>query len=132
MDDQAQNPQCPATPNNHGSARVGKPWMKTLMDEASGRFEVKTESGSKYWLDLDHQLMSRTPTSDDPGGAAHGLRRDGSAVRLLRVVECTVGRSMHLLIDLSVPGVDATTRRTTTVTAIEPLAHDLERTREES
>ena len=99
--------------------------MRTLMDEVTGRFTVRTESGSTYLLDLDLCEMCRIPAADDPE-REHGLRRDGCAVRLLRIVECTVGCSMQLLIDLAVPGVDATTRRSTAVTAIERVTADLE------
>ena len=95
------------------------------MDEVTGRFTVRTESGSMYLLDLDLCEMCRIPATDDPE-REHGLRRDGCAVRWLRIVECTVGRSMQLLIDLSVPGVAATTRRSTAVTAIERVTADLD------
>jgi hypothetical protein len=92
--------------------------MSTLMGQVTGRFRIRTRSGSTYWLDLARHEMCRTPATDDPV-RVHALRRDRSTVRLLRVVECSVGRSMQLLIDLAVPGVDATTRRSTPVTAIE-------------
>ncbi|MBG6212677.1 hypothetical protein [Cryobacterium sp. CAN_C2] len=92
--------------------------MSTLMDEVSGLYLVHTESGSTYSIDLDRQELCRMSTPDDPA-RVHGLRRDGSTVTLLDVLECTVGRPMHLLIDLAVPGVLATTRRTTPVTGIE-------------
>lgn len=71
------------------------------------------------------------PATDDPTRNL-GLRRDGATVRFVNVVECTVGRSMHLLIDLGVQGVLATTRLTTPVTAIERVTPDLDSEREES
>jgi len=92
--------------------------MTSLMDEVSGQFRVYTASGSTYWLDLDRYEMCRIPVWNDPE-REHSLRRDGSTVRVLRVVECTVGRRMHLLIDLAVEGVDATVRLSTPVVAIE-------------
>ena len=102
--------------------------MRTLMDGVTGRFTVRTESGSTYLLDLDLCEMCRKPAADDPE-REHGLRRDGCTVRLLR---CTVGCSMQLLVDLAVPGVDATTRRSTAVTAIERVSADLDGDRGES
>ncbi|TFC93559.1 hypothetical protein [Cryobacterium sp. TMT3-29-2] len=105
--------------------------MSTLMDQVTGQFRIRTQSGSTYWLDLDRHEMSRTPAADDPD-QVHTLRRDGSTVRLLRIVECSVGRSMQLLIDLAVPDVDATTRRSTPVTAIERITPDLDSDRGEA
>ena len=105
--------------------------MSTLMDQVTGRFRIRTRSGSTYLLDLDRHEMCRIPAADDPA-RDHSLRRDRSTVRLLRVVECSVGRSMHLLLDLAVPGVDATTRRSTPVTAIEPVTPDLDSDRGEA
>ena len=105
--------------------------MNSLMDEISGRFLVRTQSGSTYWLDLDRHGMCRKPVADDPA-LDHRLRRDGDTVRVLRLIECTVGRGMHLLIDLAVPGVDATSRRTTPVVAIERVALDLSGAKAES
>ncbi|TFC38980.1 hypothetical protein [Cryobacterium sp. TMT2-14] len=105
--------------------------MSTLMDEVTGRFRIQTQSGSIYLLDLDRHEMCRFPATDDPD-RDHNLRRDGSPIRLLRIIECSINRSMHLLIDLAVPGVDATTRRTTPVTTIERATPNLDNYRSES
>ena len=105
--------------------------MSSLKDEISGRFLLRTQSGSRYWLDLDRREMCRMPVADDPA-LDHRLRRDGDTVRVLRLVECTIGRGMHLLIDLAVPGVAATSRRTTPVMAIERVALDLSGAKEAS
>jgi len=53
--------------------------------------------------------------------ADRSLRRDGQCVDLISLTECSIGRPMNLIIDLHVPGVMRTTRRTTDVTAIEPF-----------
>ncbi|WBM79123.1 hypothetical protein KIV56_11535 [Cryobacterium breve] len=94
--------------------------MSSLMAESAGRFAIETESGSTYWLDLDRGVMRRLPTVDDPDHD-HDLRRDGSEVPILRIVACSVGQRMHLIVDLGVAGVAATSRRTTTVMAITQL-----------
>ena len=105
--------------------------MSTLMDQVTGRFRIRTRSGSTYLLDLDRHEMCRIPAADDPA-RDHSLRRDRSTVRLLRVVECSVGRFMQLLIDLAVSGVDETTRRSTPVTAIERITPVLDGVRGEA
>lgn len=46
------------------------------------------------------------------------LRRDGDEAILLQVIQCEVGASMVLLIDLSWPAVMNTTRVTTRVLSI--------------
>ena len=95
--------------------------MSTLMDQVTGQFRIRTQSGSTYLLDLDRHQMCRIPATNDPE-RDHNLRRDGSTVRLLGIAECTVGRPMHLLIDLAIAGVEATIRRSTPVTAIERVS----------
>ncbi|MEB0001664.1 hypothetical protein QN355_09045 [Cryobacterium sp. 10S3] len=94
--------------------------MSTLTGQSGGRFAIETASGSTYWLDLDRAVMRRLPTVDDRANE-HELRRDGAEVALLRVVECSIGQPMHLIINLRVAGVVATSRRTTTVMAITQL-----------
>ncbi len=92
--------------------------IDSLMDIASGAFRVKTRS-SNYEIDLDRMVVRRGALTGEPGGSL--LRRDGDEVRLLGIDNCTVGRSMILRIHLDVAGVDFTIRRSTEVTAIEPL-----------
>lgn len=91
----------------------------TLEDSVPGRYEVITASGSRYVIDLHRMRLRRLPPVG--GWADRTLRRDGAEISLLEVVACTVGREMVLLVDLCVPGVIATTRRTTPVMSIEPL-----------
>jgi hypothetical protein len=113
--------------NAEARRKVGRlmHWTNSLMDEVSGRYRVHTFSGAMYCLDLDRQEMRRMCTPDDLADE-RALRRDGDAVRLVQMRECTVGRAMDLLIDLAVPGVYATVRRSTVVTSIERDLADLD------
>lgn len=82
----------------------------------SGRWEVRTESGTTYVLDLDAMTMTRSAGAD-----ANMLRKDDETVPLLDVLTTpTVGKSMSLLIDVRGDGV-VTIRQTTAVTAIREL-----------
>ena len=89
------------------------------MDSVGGRYEVTT-AASSYLIDLDRQVLRRLPRTGNPEGSL--LRRDDELVTLLRVVECSVGRRMILLIDLHVAGVPFTTRVSTEVIAIEAVS----------
>lgn len=91
--------------------------VKSLAGTDIGRYLVTTASGSTYLVDLDGRTLVRLPPSDEDAE----LRRDGEPVALLFILECTVGMEMVVLIDLLVPGVAFTTRRTTTVTALRHL-----------
>ena len=92
--------------------------MKSLMDVARGTYRVSTLSGTTYIIDLDAQLMCRAPDSES------ALREDGDFVDLVAVIECSIGRPMTMLINLLVPGVECTIRRSTMVVAIESLASE--------
>ena len=89
------------------------------MDSVGGRYEVTTAASSSL-IDLDRQVLRRLPRTGNPEGSL--LRRDDELVTLLRVVECSVGRRMILLIDLHVAGVPFTTRVSTEVIAIEAVS----------
>lgn len=88
--------------------------MHTLMDVASGAYLVETEA-SRYVIDLDDMTITRQPRTLD----ASYLPGDDTAVDLLQVVECTVGRPMKLRIDLHKEGVPYTNRTTTFVESIQ-------------
>lgn len=90
---------------------------ESLAGVATGKHLVTTAAGSTYLLDLDEQTIVRLPRADEEAK----LRRDGAPVRLLSILECTVGTDMVVLIDLAVPGVAFTTRRTTTVMTLRQL-----------
>lgn len=94
------------------------------MDEAAaktpqaGRWQVTTET-SVYLLDLDMKQVTRVPDAGagpPPGWSPApiaALRRDHESVPLLKVITCTVGEPMRMLIDVRRDGV--CTLRTTTV-----------------
>ena len=94
----------------------------------TGRWEVLTESGSRYVLDLDLELLTRirgTEQPDDPDVLFPVKLRDHSrsAVRLLRILKLEVGsRAVFDIESLSDdPDVAFTRRRTTFVREIRPL-----------
>ena len=96
--------------------------MYALTDEATGRYLVTTESGSRYTLDFNRRLFRRT--TNPTLVARRGLRRDGEDIDLVEVIECRLGKPLLLLINLWVPGVWFTTRESTPVVRIEPLPED--------
>ena len=93
--------------------------VKSLNGLSTGRYEVVTRSGSRYCIDLDRMTFTRLPAMDM--AMDRSLRRDGEEAVLLELVDCTVGRSANLLINLDWPGVQFTVRRTTHVTSITQL-----------
>ena len=85
----------------------------------SGIYRVVT-AASTYIIDLDRKELTRTPNGEESVSAQ--LRRDNQTVSLVEIVIVRVGSPMLLLINLHVPGVEMTTRRTTMVQSIEELA----------
>lgn len=81
----------------------------------SGVYRVRTTSGASYVLDLTRRTFSRERGLTDFSAK---LRRDSEEAILREVVQCEVGASMVLLIDLSWPGVMNTTRVSTSVLSI--------------
>ncbi|WP_022887413.1 hypothetical protein [Glaciibacter superstes] len=49
------------------------------------------------------------------------LRRDGQPIELVRLLACSVGSSLDVLINLRVSGVLVARRRTTEVLSIQPV-----------
>ena len=86
------------------------------MDTASGRYLVRTTSGSLYEIDLDQMTLCRHRSLDDPSQQTR--RRDDQIVVLLQLRECTVGRRMTVVLDLHWKNVSSTTRVSTPVIAI--------------
>ena len=93
--------------------------LKSLNGFTSGRYLVHTQSGSRYDIDLDRETFTRLPAMDM--AVDRSLRRDGEEATLLEIVDCTVGRSATLMIDLSWGAVLFTRRCTTSVVSIERL-----------
>lgn len=89
-----------------------------MSEVSSGIWEVHARSGGVYVLNPERHTMRRERGLTSFSAS---LRRDGSEVILLDVIECEVGRPMVLLLDLSWPGVMHTTRASTPVTRIERI-----------
>jgi len=94
--------------------------VHTLMDQARGTYLVRTTS-SRYVISLDLQIVRRHPNAGPPTEVA-ALRRDHVQVDLLAVYECTVGMEMELIVDLHLPNVPFTLRRSMPVVSIERLS----------
>jgi hypothetical protein len=92
----------------------------------AGRWQVTTET-SVYLLDLDKNQVTRVPDAGagPPPGlsppAIAWLRRDHEPVSLLKLVTCTVGEPMRMLIDIRRDGV-ITLRMTTVVRHLRELS----------
>ncbi|KQO98839.1 hypothetical protein ASF30_12310 [Leifsonia sp. Leaf264] len=94
----------------------------------AGAYRVATASGSEYLIDIDGRTLTRLPsvgiTDIELADPSSPLRRDGDAVQLFQLIDCTVGRPAQFIIG----GLDAnegyagTHRVTTTVTRIDELA----------
>ena len=93
--------------------------LKSLNGLTSGRYLVHTQSGSQYDIDLERETLTRLPAMDM--AVDRSLRRDGEEATLLEIVDCTVGRSATLMIDLTWQDVLFTQRCTTAVLTIEQL-----------
>jgi hypothetical protein len=87
--------------------------IAALRDDSIGCFLVTTRSGTRYRLDLDSRTVRRASAGPSPAFAQ--MRRDGDEVRLIELVECVVGSPMILLVDLHIPNVVMTRRRSTDV-----------------
>lgn len=93
--------------------------MKTLDDVHDGAYEVLTEAGTRYEIDLDRSTLTRYPdTGSLRSDLVAELRRDLSKVTLLAVLGCTVGDAACFLINLNIEDVPFTLRSTTTVMSI--------------
>ncbi|WP_205748716.1 hypothetical protein [Cryobacterium sp. LW097] len=56
-----------------------------------------------------------------PAGTHRPLRQDDAEIDILFMGKCEVGRDLILIVDLQLPGIASTFRRTTEVLAIESL-----------
>ena len=99
--------------------------MDKLTPRTRGLWSVETVSGSIYLLDLDNRVVSRQ--AETGAGDSNSLRRDGDPVKLFRLQQCEVGDNMVLFLDLNVPGIDFTTRISTSVIRIERIRVPLDR-----
>jgi len=92
------------------------------MDESRGAYLIRT-TASRYIISLDLNVVSRFPDTGPPTEVA-ALRRDHDQIDLLAVYECTVGKSMELIVDLHLPFVPFTLRRSMPVLSIERLSDE--------
>ncbi|MEY9777208.1 hypothetical protein ABH915_002816 [Arthrobacter sp. MW3 TE3886] len=100
--------------------------LRSLNDETTGSYAVRTGSGTLYAIHLDpprevvRLAKDRNPTSPYDELPAAELRRDGEAIKLLNVIEMRVGRRGLMLLDLRLDGIP-TLRGTTEVLSISRL-----------
>jgi len=94
--------------------------LSRLTFDLTGVYEVTTESGTVYTVDLDAKTLRREvgiPTHRD--AVSEAMRRDGDTVDLLDIGCVQVGLQGIFRIDLRVRDVDSTNRFTTTIVSIE-------------
>lgn len=97
-----------------------------LTDEMSGSFAVRTSSGTLYAMHLDSPREvvrlhnDRQPVPRYAYLPAAELRRDGEAIRLLKIVEMQVGQCGLMWLDVRLDGIP-TLRGTTEVLSITRL-----------
>jgi hypothetical protein len=94
--------------------------LESLKSTDSGRFLVVTSSQSRCLIDFNKAIMLCSPALDMAVDRAQPL--DGLKDELVVLKECTVGRPMMLISNLRVAGILSTTRPTTNVQSIEPVA----------
>lgn len=77
----------------------------SIDDTTDGRWQITTETGTTYLLDLDHRRLARMPIHTQ-------LRRDHETLRLHAIVTCRIGTSAAFLVqvrDDTVPTIWLTT-----------------------
>jgi hypothetical protein len=90
---------------NPGPGAPEPPDVEELTDDDTGRWQITTDSGSTYLLDLDQRLVTRTPAptlvGHQPGHDNYylvtHLEGDHEPQPLYQLVRCTVGEGMYLL-----------------------------------
>lgn len=106
-----------------------RPGPQCLTDEMSGSFAVRTESGTLYAIHLDtprevvRLAEDQRPTPRYAHLSAAELRRDGEAIKLIKIVEMQVGRPGLMLLDVRLDGV-LTARGTTCIVSISRLREE--------
>lgn len=100
--------------------------LQSLTDDASGSFAVRTSSGTLYAIHMDSPRevvrlhRDRQPVARYAHLAAADLRRDGEAIRLLKIIELQVGLRGSMWLDVRLDGIP-TLRGTTEVLSITRL-----------
>ncbi len=91
-----------------------------LTDTSWGRWKVSTMSGTSYVIDLDNRTVTRS-ADIARYGPSRGIS-DGEPVPLVRLVECEIGRTMIVLVELPGPWAKPPTLRSTIVMQIVQLS----------
>jgi hypothetical protein len=91
--------------------------ITTLSDVTSGLYLIRTRSGSQQVINLDRMTICRIA----PAETNRPLRQDDTEIDILFMGKCELGRELIRIVDLHLPGIIATFRRTTEVLAIESL-----------
>ena len=89
----------------------------TLAGATSGIYLIRTRSGSQQVINLDRKTICRIA----PAGTNRPLRQDDAEFDILFMGKCEVGRELILIVDLHLPGIASTFRRTTEVLSIQSL-----------
>lgn len=103
---------------------------QVLTDDMLGSFAVRTASGTLYAIHLDSPrevvrlAKDQAPTPRYSHLQAAELRRDGEAIKLVRVIAMQVGRPGLMLLDVRRDGV-LTVRSTTRVVSITRLQKEM-------
>ena len=77
--------------------------MDTLLDTtAAGIYQIDTASGSRYLIDMASRTAPRTTkvtAPADPTWTSETLRKDSAAVKLVKIISCSVGEPLMLSLD---------------------------------
>jgi len=105
------------------------PGLPALSDHMTGSFAVRTGSGTLYAFNLDEPRAIVRLAKDQPPSPRYAntlpgaLRRDGEAIKLLKIVEIRLGRPGLMWLDVRLDGVP-TFRMTTNVVSINALQNE--------
>jgi hypothetical protein len=103
----------------------GATWNGSGPLPTKGYLQVLTASGALYVVDLGLMLLKRLRTDTSDPQVTARLRRDGDALKILRIKELTVGRDA--VFDLEPLGDPRLTTHTTrTTTPVLAIAHSLD------
>jgi hypothetical protein len=96
--------------------------ITTLRGVTTGTYLISTNSGARYILNLDRTTICRIapPRSE----SAETLRQDGDEIDVVEMGDFEVGQTVLFVVNLHIPGVVSTIRRSTRVLAIENIAFE--------
>jgi len=87
--------------------------IASIDEDAGGSWQITTETGSIYVLDLDQRLLTRVPE-------LVAMRRDHQPLHLHRLIEARVGASGRFLVQVRTDDIP-TIRLTSHIIAIQKL-----------